>query len=260
MGYKLTQTSLKDMEKESTCPLRWKTNWIDLIKVDILNDSMIRGLYFESLIISKNAKEEEDWINSYRDTFYTKFDKKRASTIRIEDQAELAKSMLFDKSSDNYLGWEVKDCQIKYSNANEEGTWDILAENDAGDVADIDIKLTGNLESTYSEYSWGNYDSRDFVQQVHYHNLHKEKYGVDPKTFLLVFDYSVRKNCMFLELDIHKDAFERLKERKFSFWSTVNKYHKNGWTEIPSESECKNCPLNKICKKSWVEKEIEQER
>ena len=74
-GYKLSQTSLKDLEKDSTCPVRWKEQWLLKGVKFVPSLPMIQGLYFEQEVIGEHGRVNHDT------------DKNQAGRIDSQDRA-----------------------------------------------------------------------------------------------------------------------------------------------------------------------------
>ncbi len=114
----------------------------------------------------------------------------------------------------------------------------------------VDLKLTGDITSTYGPYQWGDLKKRDMKQATLYSLL------FDMPFAYWIFDYksSVRENkFFFVNSDINHPNPELANNAKFrlrvlteAFRKTINEIvfnFKNGWKENPSEDNCKKCPL-----------------
>lgn len=234
-----SQTSVKDLEKEETCPYRWKSQWLDGLIPFTSNEDMDKGSYFEWLFIGAGAITGKEITDLPR----LQTGAKSTDQIRIEAQAERAKR-LFNPEDPEYLGFKMGRVQLRYNIGNQVGTIDIEAFDQEGTPWVIDVKLTKDLTSDRSKYGWGNdWASLDLLQQIHYESLYEKHEGVKPKMGLLVFDYSPAKRISFGELVI-SDAKKAEKELRFkAAEEAVNLYTKNGWVKIPNLKECDNCPL-----------------
>jgi len=136
-----SQSALKDLEKDETCPFRWKEQWVERKFNSKASPVMDQGNFFEYLCIGGNAKGEA--ITSIPLTLKNE---KTAVQKRIEKQAELFHKM-FDPTAKEFLGYKIVGTQVKLSGAIDgnlvEGTADILATrlSDGARVI-IDLKLT----------------------------------------------------------------------------------------------------------------------
>lgn len=234
-----SQTAVKDFEKETTCPFRWKSQWVDRAFRLPSSEDMERGKYFEQLFLGASAIGDEGPAEVGK----LANGKKPIDILRIEAQAERAKR-LFDPADPDYLGLTIVGTQIKLSDGTREGTIDIEC-RDADNVPWVlDVKLTKDLTSDRTQYGWGNdWSELDLLQQLHYEALYEFNTGIRPKMGLLVFDYSPQKRIEFGEIII-TDAKRKQKELRFnSAIEAYNLYEENGWIKLPSLKECDSCPL-----------------
>lgn len=239
-----TQTALKDLEKPETCPLRWKKQWIDKEIQFPSNEAMIKGKYFEQLVIGAGAIEGDE-VN---DLPRLKNGDKSTDQLRIEAQAERAKRMLFTPEDEEYLGLIIKRVQYEMRSPSlRKGTWDIEAEDKEGSIWLVDLKLTSDLTSDRTPYSWGhNWDKLDLIQLPHYQDLYFELFGVRPRMALLVMDYTAQKRAVFGEIVISDSKLSQKEVRFTTAEQVVALYNKHGWPTDPSIKECETCPL--LCK------------
>lgn len=237
----LSQTALKDLEKEETCPDRWRAQWIDKEISFPSNEDMDKGKYFEYLAIGAGAVSGEDVTDLPR----LQNGRKSIDQVRIEEQAARFKRFI-DKQDPEFQGFELGETQIELKIGNRKGTIDF----ETIEVADgsrwiNDLKLTKDLTSTRSQYGWGHpWKDLDLVQMVHYSDLYEEKTGIKPRIGLWVFDYSPELRIKFGEIKVSQKA-RNAKELRFSAAEEVIELYKiNGWIKQPSEYECRRCTLN----------------
>lgn len=237
--FSFSQTSIKDLERDETCPFRWKSQWVDKLIPFKKSEDLDKGKYFEYLALGKGAIAGEDVTDLIR----LKNGDKSADQIRIEAQAERFKR-LFEPTDPEYLGLKIVKLQPKLVVGNRNGTLDFVAEDEDDYPWVIDLKLTKDLTSDRTKYGWGNdWENLDLLQQVHYEDLFEKEYGVRPRTGLLVFDYTPNKRVEFGEIII-SDSKRISKEVRFtSAEEAFNLYEKKGWIRIPELKECENCPL-----------------
>jgi hypothetical protein len=250
-----TQSAVKDLEKDQTCPSRWKGQWLDRAFKSTTSEAANYGNYFEYLVIGANAKGEV-----ISDLPRTLKGDKTTTQRRIEAQAAIAKEMLFDKLAKSYLGYSPVDTQVKLSGAiagiQAEGTLDIEATQDAdGYPTIIDLKCTEDIGSTRTVYGWGNpTEEMDLLQQVLYQQLYFQQHGVLPKMVLMVFEHGLQQRIKIINIKIGDRKIEEMMERFMACKETVELYTKKGFTFYPSEKECKNCPLT--CDKRFKQQQI----
>jgi len=234
-----SQTSVKDLEKEETCPFRWKSQWLDGLIPFVSNEDMDKGKYFEQLFIGAGAISGDDVTDLPR----LNNGKKSVDHQRIDAQAERAKR-LFDPNDPEFLGFKLGRVQLKLEADNRVGTIDIEA-FDAEDYPWVlDVKLTKDLTSDRSKYGWGNeWTDLDLMQQIHYEALYEAEFGVRPKMGLLVFDYSPQKRIVFGEIQISEEKRASKELRFKAAEQAVNLYELHGWIKTPNFKECEACPL-----------------
>lgn len=237
-----SQSALKDLEKEETCPFRWKAQWIDKLIPNVSNEDLDRGKYFEQLLLGRGAIAG-DIINDL-----PRLDNGTKSTdqFRIEAQAERGKRILFDPSDPEFLGFDIVNSQLDLISGDEKGTADIVAVDVESHVWLIDVKLTKDLTNTRTIYGWGNDISKmDLLQLVHYQKLYSDMFPEsNPKIGLLIFDYSTAKRVKFVEIEVTKDKLVERYNRFLIAKEAVTLYNKNGWIKTPNEKECDKCPLS----------------
>ena len=229
-----TQSALKDLEKSATCPVRWKLQWLDRLFGSPTSEAANYGNYFEYLCIGGSAHG-----SSVTELPLTSYGTKTATQKRIEAQVDVYNKLILEE------GYDVIGTQIKLSGAIEgsptEGTLDILT-NYHGEVCIVDLKMTGDLDNTRTEYGWGNPINRlDFLQQVLYQELYFQTYGVRPLMHLLVFEHGTKCRHKIIKLDITDSDILEMKERFKAGKEVVELYNSNGWVYDPSENECKKC-------------------
>ena len=235
-----TQTALKDLEKDTTCPDRWRALWLDKEIQFPSNEDMDKGKYFEWLCLGGGAVTGEDVTDLPR----TSTGKKSIDQIRIEEQADRFKE-LFNPEHPDWIGLYINEAQIEVRHDGRKGTIDFDAKDDLNNSWIIDLKLTKDAESTRSEYGWGHdWTDLDLVQLVHYRDLYTTIKGVVPRTALLVFDYSPNKLIKFGEVVISNKAVAKKETRFQAAIEVVSLYKQNGWTKLPSERECKACKVS----------------
>ncbi len=244
MGLLLSQTLVKDLEREEACPFKWKEQWIEknpLLKLQ--SDDLDRGKYFEWLAIGGGAIAGEDVVDLPR----LATGKKSIDQLRIEQQAERCKRMLFDPTDKEYLGFRLVSTQLELRVDDERGTADITAHDANNDIWILDLKLTKDLSSDRTKYGWGNaWEELDLLQQIHYEDLYEKQYGIRPKMGLLVFDYTPQMRVEFGEIIISNLRRENKKLRFDAVREVIKQYERTEWIKYPSVKECSKCSL--VCK------------
>jgi len=237
----LSQTAVKDLEKDTTCPDRWRAQWLTKELHFPSNEDMDKGKYFEWRAIGAGAISGEDVTDLPR----TGAGKKTADHIRIDEQVERFKN-LFDPNHPEFQGFEIINTQVEMKVGNRKGTIDFVTTHlETKETWINDLKLTRDATSTRSEYGWGHdWKDLDLMQMVHYRDLYSETFKIVPRVALWVFDYSPMKIIKIGELLISQKAVDKKNLRFESAAEVIELYNKNGWVKLPSEKECKDCKLN----------------
>ena len=233
---------LKDLEREETCPLRFKKQWIDGEIKSEPNEHMKLGLYFEQLALGSSAIDDHDGIQPTR----LKNGEKSAKQIRIEEQAVRFKE-LFDPKHKDFLGYTIISDQDYIEVNGRGGTLDFVAIDEDGNVCIFDLKLTSTLDWTGAW--WYDIAKVDLFQQYHYHKLYEDEYRPQEepyklRNFLIILDYTPRKNVVVYELYPDENTAKEVDERFEAVGEVIELYNERGWITIPSVNECAKCPLD----------------
>jgi hypothetical protein len=191
------------------------------------NEYMINGLYFESGCLGASAHGEAS-----TDLPRLKSGEKSADHKRIDLQIDRFKE-LFTPDSYDFLGWEITDRQLIVRGEEGEGTIDFMARRD-GVPSLWDLKLTSDLTSSPG---WGNLEGIDFLQQGIYKYWYRKEYGIDPDTFLIIFDYTTHRRIKLLKVDISEAMIAQYLER----FSQVNADIRETYEPVPSLNNCARC-------------------
>lgn len=237
----LSQTALKKWEEG--CRRKWKGMWIDNTIPFYSNPKMDYGKYFEYWAIGGSAKEDDEVTDLPR----LKNGNISAAHSRINEQIVRFKE-LFEPKHEDFLGFKITNTQgvLKESGnelGNLRGVYDVLVNDEDGNEAILDLKLTSDAVLTMHPKHWGHPDDMlDVTQAEYYINMMHSKDGKLRKFYYLVFDYSPRKNVKFIEVSI--DSEEGLKPirnriKKFREEIEVQDFSE----ENPDKFECDSCPL-----------------
>jgi hypothetical protein len=233
-----TQSAVKDLEKEETCPSRWKGLWLDKLWKTKASEAADYGNYFEYLCIGANAKGE-----AIKDLPRLVNGNKSTTQKRIELQAARYKDFT-DPLSKSFLGYETIDTQVHLkgfiNGVETEGTADMLMSRDGIPVI-ADLKLTEDLDNVRTKYGWGNPTKDiDLIQQVLYGKLYEQMTGIVPERILLVFEHGPKMRAKLIKLSVTGD---KISEMEFRITTA------NGWTHDPSEKECGACQISSCLKR-----------
>ncbi len=235
-------------EEKEFCPAKIKACYIQGLGL-VSSIYMTRGMYFEEHVImpEKDRKTEVP---------LTSTGKIPVTLKRINSQIQM-----FDTVINKYgivIHPEYKNCQIEKTvevdsfdgvKAFVKMKYDIISPvNDNGityDEAVIDLKLTGDLKYGY----WARSSSIDITQALIYSITTKLPF------FYLIFDYSPELRHDLKRVitpygykpDEKTEAKVREVEIKELIRKTIIKiieFEEHGYAYNPSETNCKNCPLN----------------
>jgi hypothetical protein len=180
---------IKDLERKEGCPFKFYHKWFEDAMEYVPTEVMNYGRYFETLVIGGSGHDE-----GLKELPLLKSGKKTSVNLRIDEQAEYCKSILFDEDHPDFLGFKVTGTQVKLRDdeSNYEGIADIIGEDleDAMPVL-VDLKLTADINATFGPYPWGSPHNIDYLQQVLYSYLFEVQHGVKPHNLLIIFDYSL---------------------------------------------------------------------
>lgn len=239
-NFYLSQSAVKDLEREETCPFRWKSQWIDRNPdLQFSNEHTIKGQYFEQLVFGASAYENKP----VKDLPRLLNGEKSIDQIRIENQAAKIKVWI---EGENNLGLTKIASQLELKYGDRSGTLDLVLVNSYdGDIWVVDLKLTKDLINTRTIYSYGNdWALMDQLQLSHYGWLYEKNFNIKPRLGLLVADYSPNKRIEFGEIILGPKKSE---ERGFRFEevkAAISLYEKNGWIKCPAIKECARCKLD----------------
>lgn len=255
--FTVSQSSLKDLERDDCCPYKWKLSWIDRIRQEP-SVYMNQGSYFETKCLGEGAIKGQDVIDLPR----LNNGDKSAVHKRIDDQV-----IKFNEIIHNDLNHKIIDTQrvIKTEVTLNDGTIvELRGVVDFDSVKDDeewlwDLKLTGNVNSTFGPYPWGDLDRFDFTQQIMYNMIQKLSKGSGKRMGMAVFDTSVNKGVKVFEVSPSIEDEELLMLRIESFVKALKYYKENGFTKYASKKECSKCPFLDKCESRFKEDEIVEE-
>jgi hypothetical protein len=238
-----SQSMIKDLERKDGCPFKFYHRWYKNAIPFKSSEVMDYGRYFETLVIGGSGHDE-----GLKELPLLKSGKKSAVNLRIDEQAEYAKGMLFDPDHPDYLGFEVTGTQVKLrdDDANYEGIADIIGERFKVGPVLVDLKLAGDVNATFGPYPWGAPWDMDFLQQTLYSYLFQKQFGVIPENILIVFDFSANMGKKVITIKEDERTRDILFDRIDSFEEALKHYGNNGFTKFPSRKECEGCPFEDI--------------
>lgn len=187
MEFYLSQSKLRDWDE--MCPIEFKKKHIDKKWDFEPTEEMDWGNYFETLVIGGGINGAFSFDKSIHGPKMLKSIHKE----RVEIQAKLCTDWLKMNGGkvyqrQEYIRTEVRDASGQLIPI--EGTLDVTYMFMGGQMAVIDLKLTGDTENDFGKFAWGAPEKMDLTQIIHYGLLLKLKYELDyfPITQYWVFD------------------------------------------------------------------------
>jgi hypothetical protein len=231
----INQSLVKQSEKKEFCPRAYYSIEIlgEFQKAESL--PMTQGKYFEYL--ATGAKDRDGSIAELNSTLKGK---PTVSQLRIEWQAKQFKSNLEkhnieivsvgNKLSfnlfDEFLTTGIEDAEVLYQ----------------GEPAIMDIKLTGDINNTFGDFSWGDFQGMDKLQAYTYTLL---KYHLTKKRYRFIYYIADHKKNPEYKIEEVSDPLGRYQEvynRFKNAFMRMTAFEKLGYPAVPSEN-CKNCAV-----------------
>lgn len=237
---------IKAFKVSGYCPMKLKKALIDKTHPLPSTPTMDKGVFFETMCLGSGVHGKK-----LTTLPLLKSGKKSVSQLRIEDQ--IAKFPLILKS--HRMEIDEKDVFLEYqlpSGIWLNGTLDFTSsiwDDKEGPIpkALIDLKLTGNINSTFGDFCWGTPFKMDHTQAAMYSVLYKLIYGVDIPFYYLVFDYKPIPEYKIIKKVVGLMEREALKTSITATVEKINFHNDRGWFTNPSSDNCKDCPLAAQC-------------
>lgn len=240
--FKLSQTVLKKVES-GLCPKRIEAEYINHTHKEEPTENWKKGWFFEEMCIGSTAKDQPP----------TELTKKKngepyIDEIRIIEQAKRF-DLLFDKTSDYYLGYNILESQVNLEYEGETGVVDFVAERSDDDLIYLfDIKLTADIDSEMNKYAWSNTNIKnlDLIQAVNYTYLFSQVNSIPVeliKFVYIVFDYTKDMKIKLIKCSIDEGDIEMRNLRFSEGWRIITQMNIDGFPAIPSFKSCFSCPI-----------------
>lgn len=238
--YYLSNSEMSDWES-GMCPQVWKAKHIDKTIDFTPTEAMLYGSYFETLAIGlsvggkitqptdKMAKSE------YNNRVIAQAKDCRRYLKTMGGKAVSYQEYIYTTISDN-------DDQVIHIC----GGLDILYGFPGTDRENIiiDLKLTGDNDSDFGKFQFGNPEKINPTQAIHYKLLHKAKYGTEAQFEWWVYDKSPSMNQKRIGAEIseiteaiHIDKVSRVYNEIIMCLELDDFGYKNSF------DNCRNCPI-----------------
>ena len=252
---RISQSMIKAF-KDDYCPMKNKVLYITKQFKSIPSLSMMKGTYFETLIIGSDAHG-----NQLTTLPSKKNGKPTVDQERIEQQANSFIQVMKDHSI------VIKDKQLKLSHKLDttvflDGILDIkgsLFDDIDGPVDDaiIDIKLTGNIYNDFGPYCWKTPHKMDHLQAYMYSYLYEKNFGILPIFYYFVFDYKPEPEYKVIRKHVGVDETKELMDSIQKTVEKIEMHERRGYWTKGSYDNCRYCPLTSMCKDYKKAKKIE---
>jgi hypothetical protein len=291
--YPISQSLIRRLffkqEEKDVCPRQIYEVMILKIVDQEPTPPMLKGKFFETLCLGsgRGGEKIEDLPRKKLTTVQERDNRilisegkspmigeKTIDQIRIEDQAERFKilsqnrQMFVDKDHGTntqiplMLRWE-KDQSVLITMELDIFPTPIILKEEL-ELAIVDLKLTGDINSTFGEYCYGIPDELDPIQSQMYHygvrnidpelNPHTEELlseslriminGNKIKFVLWVFNYKkTQLEDKLIEFRWDKSKEAELHETIRKTKALLEMHDEMGWPTDPSYKKCKHCPL-----------------
>lgn len=251
----ISQSFIKKMffkgEIRQFCPYYLKKSLIDCTIKKEPTISMLRGSYFESMLLGETSDGTSitDLPRKYNGD-------KTVDHERIDEQVEIAKivSANYHIDIENGIKHDRKVAHIDYKlpyNVFVTCESDLLTplkyHEEYFEKVVLDVKLTKDRDSIFGEFCWGNVREMDHIQADVYSMIYKIPF------FYYLWDYRTNDRghrlipVETIELLPSTEAKNRRAETKEAIRRTaveIAKYENYGWNRFPVYQLCKKCPFS----------------
>jgi hypothetical protein len=271
---------LKNGDKLDLCWLKWKTKFIDGLKSEP-SEYMMKGHYFEhligsnpdspvrelklargkksadqqrleqqALIFKKLAIERKMIVNADNTqvNIYYPWSKPKCPKCNSEDVETIT-----NISSVPMVKGECKSCLwsdniIEFVDVYLHGTMDILSpflkyKSELLPLANIDIKITQSIETTYGNNQWANIQYKDYIQPILYHYIFYKLTGRHLHHVFLVFDYKPKFSHKIVYKTVSDFELKSLENDINRCIALIHEAQKKDWPVCSSDENCRYCPL-----------------
>lgn len=275
--------------KDEFCPLRWKSIFIDLIK-DESTKAQLQGQYFEyicgvndkEVVFPGKGRGTKESLIKLRIDFQANVFKQLCTSMdilvtplntQIKIQMPYAEegyicpkcqstniSVVNNWAIGSFIPF-VATCNKCFASSNAcdwanfylEGTIDILSpvkHDRSYPLANIDLKLTADINNDFGEFQWGKPEERDYTQAIMYHYIFMNTTSTHLHHLFLVFDHKPDPEYKIVPYTVSEQDINDLIGDIYTVVNTINHYNKYGWATNAYPFLCKTCPIRKTCNDS----------
>lgn len=236
----ITQSMMKDWTG-GMCPPLFKARWFDKTYEWTESEAMLWGNWFEYEAIGANVRDGS--IPELTDKM-----KKSVTYGRAQQQLEMWHKIVKELNITDIEVQQEVEAVIEFTYDGQvfpvriSGTEDLRCKVD-GKPTIIDIKTTGSVKNTYGDYAWGNPDSMDLKQAIHYPMIEQITTGVKHDFLYIVFGLDKDMGCKIIQGVPTEQSFDKHQQKIFMMWNEIAYSLFNTFEPDPSYNKCNGCPF-----------------
>jgi len=254
---KISQSLIKSMRynehgEAEVCPTFLKLHYIDNFKTEP-SLTMQYGNYFETKVLGANRDGQK--TTQLPLTHSTQ--KKTADHLRIDDMAfeflnTIVPTYMLDlKNAHVTLEAQFDDLQfglIAHLDLVSPILDPTIDPDNKVEVAIIDTKLTGDISSSYGDFSWGTPEKMNHLQADFYDIVWEQNMGARAPFYYIVCEYGTGKSWIVIRKKVTEEDRNRTwelirkTERTLLDWSSKARFPIK-----PNYTDCKRCPIKNAC-------------
>lgn len=240
--FKLSQTAMKDLEKEETCPAAFQSRWLEKLEDSKSSWPMTLGHYFETHCIGGGAhgQKVEELPKQKNGSPY--IDEKR-----VNAQIEAFRAM-FQTDSPYFCGYYIQEVQEFLETRLCRGVIDFMIQDKKANDFISDLKLTKDLDNDFGDFQWKDQERIDFTQQVFYSLLYEKVHGVSLPLKVFVFEYGPKLRKKVFNVDINPSTRRDVVARIGAALDTIDYWYEKGF---PCRADPETCD-SQLCDKEAI--------
>lgn len=257
----ISQSLLKDLDKEAVCPHRLYLSYILGHRIDAdENTPMHKGVCFEYFFNgSVGVGGKAPYIPQ-----------KKGGDIpvdyqRLKEQAHFLRYEVFP-----YYGFEEYEQDVELTTefvhpelpipVKVRGRLDLILFKDYKPVIG-DLKATGEIDNSYSLNAWKSPSTMDHKQAYLYMWLfiRNQEFNRDqyiPDFYYFVFEWGPKKDYEIIKVEWNSMHFREVERIIIDGYKKMIEYQDQNWPKVPSFYECKDCPIKHACEQRKTIKDI----